>query len=279
MLFLIPAPAFAQSNGGIEKITMSPSSRTIKLDAGTVLRGSMDVINSGDVAFSFKVYTTPYTVSGESYDPNFTRTAANADAYSWVKLEKTDYPSLEPGQMVTVPYTIHVPETAAPGGHYGVIFAETKAREIGQTGVARQKRVGQILYLTVNGNYISGGKIAGFNLPFWQTKPPVVSTARVSNTGNVDFETEVRTVAKDLFGRTKFTYSGDPIVLPQTTRLIEMNWDKAPNFGLYNVSQSVKFLGSEHTNSNLVLVAPRWFPILLIIIVLSGVSYAVVQRR
>lgn len=275
---LLTVPVGAQNNSGVEKITMSPSSRTIKADAGSVIKGNMQVINSGGVAFDFTVYASPYSVKGEDYDPDFSGKVSNTKVQEWVRFDKTLY-SLEPGREQEVPYSVHIPEDAAPGGHYGVVFAETKARELGSTGVARQKRVGQVLYITVNGNYKSEGRIASFILPFWQTKPPVVSSARVTNSGNVDFETEVKTVAKDIFGRTKFTYTGDPVVLPDTTRLIEMEWEKAPNFGFFRVSQTVKFLGQEHKNNGFVLIAPRWFPVLLLVIILSGASYAIIQRR
>lgn len=278
LLPVVPQLAFAQEDADIEKITLSPSSKTVKADSGSRVTGTLEVHNTGTVAFDFEVYASPYGVRGENYDPEFTESKPNRDVYKWVRFSQTDF-SIEPGQKREVNYTLDIPADATPGGHYGVIFAETKARAIGNTGVERQKRVGQVIYATINGNYKSEGKLDNFILPFWQTKPPMISSARVTNTGNVDFETEVKTVAKDMFGRTKYEYTGDPIVLPDTTRLIEMKWEKAPTFGLFNVSQNIKFLGKEHTNNRLVLVAPRWFPVLVLIVVVSGAGYAVVTRR
>ena len=264
--------------GSEERITLSPSSTTLKVDAGQTVRGSMKITNNGDVAYGFSVYARPYTVSNEQYDPDFTTQKANTSIYKWVQFDQAAY-QVKPGETVEVNYAIRVPSDAAPGGHYGVLFAETDERGLEGTGVARKKRVGNLLYVTVNGVHKTAGEFQEFILPFWQNRAPLVSSARITNTGNVDFRAKVTTTAKDIFGRTKFVYNGDPIVLPETTRLVEMNWEKAPAFGLFSVRQTVEFLDQTHEDSGLVLVAPRWFPVVVALIMLVIGAYALRQKR
>lgn len=261
-----------------ERITLSPSSTTLKLDAGQTARGSMKITNNGDVAYGFNVYARPYAVTNERYDPDFTNQTANTSVYKWVQFDQTAY-QINPGETIEVTYAIRVPTNAAPGGHYGVLFAETNERGLEGTGVARKKRVGNLLYVTVNGAYKTSGELQEFILPFWQYRAPVESSARIKNTGNVDFKAKVNTTAKDLFGRTKFVYNGDPIVLPDTTRLAEMKWEKAPAFGLFNVRQTVEFLGQKHESGGFVLIAPRWFPVALILILVATGAYALYRKR
>lgn len=278
-LTLLSSAAIAQSQPDKkESITLSPSSDRFTIDAGSSRKGTMKVINSGDVAYDITLYARPYSVINENYDVNVNEPRPNADAFRWITFDKLSY-FVAPGQTVNVSYTINVPSGASPGGHYGVLFAETKANEIGQTGVGRQKRVGKVLYITVNGQYRMGGAVKEFILPFWQKGPVVQSSARVENTGNADFVAQVRTEAKDLFGTTKFTYTGDPVVLPETTRRVDMKWEKAPSFGLFNVHQTVEFLGKKHENSSYVLVAPLWFPILILGLLLGGIAYGVWRLR
>lgn len=278
VLFAAPAAVAQEAREQRESITASPASVSFKIDAGDAKRDSMQIINDGDVAYDFIVYARPYSVSNERYEPNFSAITANTNVQKWVQFDKTKY-HLEPGEKATVSYTIRVPADAAPGGHYGVLFAETQQRNLDATGVARQKRVGNLVYATVNGKARSGGTIKEFILPWWQTTPPLQSSARVTNTGNVDFDAQVTTIARDLFGRTKFTYTGDPIVLPGTTRLIEMPWEKAPHFGLFKVEQNVAFLDQKHQNSGYVLIAPRWFPFVVLLALAGGIGYAVSARR
>ena len=276
--FATMVSAVDQGGEPAERITMSPSSTDVNVDAGESVQGTMQVINDGDVAYGFSVYARPYSVSNERYEPNFTDQRTNTDVYTWVQFEQTSY-QVQPGESVEIPYTLRVPADAAPGGHYGVLFAETDEQVLSGTGVARKKRVGNLLYVTVKGTYTTAGELKEFILPFWQTSAPLQSSARIANTGNSDFNATVSTVAKDLFGRTKFTYTGEPIILPGTTRLIEMKWENAPNFGIFKVDQTVRFLDKTHRNSGLVLLLPKWAPVTLIIIVGAGAAYALLQRR
>lgn len=261
-----------------ERITLSPSSTSRTVDAGQTVSGSMKVVNDGDVAYGFNVYARPYAVSNELYDPDFTKQAANTNVYKWVQFAQTSY-TINPGQTIDVKYTLRVPVDAAPGGHYGVLFAETNEQGLEGTGVARKKRVGNLLYITVNGSYKTEGEIQEFILPFWQFKAPMMSSLRVKNTGNADFKAKVTTTAKSLFGQTKFTYTGDPIVLPGTTRLVEMKWDKAPAFGLFRVQQTAEFLGQAREHTGYVLIAPRWFPAILVVMLVGIGAYAIRQKR
>lgn len=276
LAFAVTTAVSAQEN--TETITLSPSSTTIEADAGDTKRGSMKVINNGDVAYGFSVYARPYSVANEVYEPDFTNPKSNTDVYKWAQFDQANY-LIEPGTEVEVNYTLRVPDDAAPGGHYGVLFAETDEQGLEGTGVARKKRVGNLLYVTVRGDYKTAAEFKGFNLPFWQTSAPIVSTARIANTGNADFRATVNTTATDLFGRTKFSYTGDPIVLPGTTRLAEMKWENAPSFGIFKVSQSADFLDQKQRNNGFLLIAPLWLPLALILIILGGGVYAVLKRR
>jgi hypothetical protein len=269
---------FASAAEEANSIALSPSSTSLKLNAGDVVSGSMKVINEGDTSYSFSVYARPYGVTNELYNPDFTTQNTNANVYKWVQFDQAKYQA-KPGQTIEVNYTIHVPSDAAPGGHYGVLFAETDADELAATGVARKNRVGNLLYVTVNGEHIEKGNLKGFVLPTWQTSAPMISSVRIENTGNVDFKAKVSTVAKDMFGRLKYTYTGEPAILPQTTRLAEMKWESAPNFGIFNVEQTAEFLNDKQQNSGLVLIAPKWAPIVIIIIIAAGAAYALLRRR
>jgi hypothetical protein len=275
---VIAAATTQAQSGEAERITLSPSSTSLTVDAGQTVSGSMKVVNDGDTAYGFNVYARPYAVSNELYDPDFTKQTPNTTVYKWAQFSQTSY-TIAPGQSIDVKYTLRVPADAAPGGHYGVLFAETNEHGLEGTGVARKKRVGNLLYITVKGTYTTEGNLQEFVLPFWQFKAPVESSLRIKNTGNAYFKTSVTTTAKDLFGQTKFTYTGDPVVLPGTTRLVEMKWDNAPAFGLFRVKQTAAFLGQKHEHSGYVLIAPRWFPVTLVLMLLAAGAYALHQKR
>ena len=273
------SPASAATEPGVERITMSPTSSDYSVDAGKTINDKLTIINDGAVAYDFLVYARPYSVSSEAYEPNFTATPKNADLYAWVQFAQTKY-HLEPGASTKINYTIRVPEGAAPGGHYGVIFVETQPSGQAATGsVLRKKRVGSIIYATVNGSYKNEGTANEVDIPFWQVQPPLHVSMKAKNTGNTDFIDTTRVVVKDVFGRVKHDATKDYVVLPQTTRKINSDWTGASWFGLYKVDVEQKVLGKTTASSGYVLMMPRYLPVALIVILLIGGLYAAYHRK
>lgn len=269
----------AQSPGD-ESITLSPVNSKYKIDAGDTVEDTLTIVNDGKVPYDFIVYSRPYSVTNEQYEPNFTDTPKNADAYGWVRFPKTKF-RIEAGKSIEVPYTVSVPKQAAPGGHYGVIFAETQPPENqgGGNSVVRKKRVGSILYATVNGQYTTSGEVTSTSIPFWQLQPPLHADSTVKNTGNSDFTNDITYTVKDVFGNVKYKEVKQYTVLPQTTRAFSLEWKDASWFGLYNVELEQTVLNKKTADSGYVLILPRYIPILLIVFVLIGGGYAWFRRK
>lgn len=263
-----------------ESITLSPVSTRFAIDAGQQRTGEMTIVNDGRTDYDFIVYARPYWVANESYDPVFTKSSKQSDAYQWVRLPQTKFHA-KAGGTVKVPYTIDVPGTAAPGGHYGVIFAETQPATTSEQGnsVERKKRVGMILYASVNGQTINKGEPLGNQAQFWQIQPPMKATAKVRNDGNVDFVDKVTFAVKDMFGNPKYVVVKEYPVLPQTSRTIALEWPESPWFGLFKVEIQQKFLDKELTTSHYVLMMPRLLPVLLLVLLLIGGGYALLRRK
>ncbi|RWZ78128.1 MAG: hypothetical protein EOT04_02780 [Candidatus Chaera renei] len=272
--------AQSQATPPQERITLSPTGKRYALPPGGSINDSLTVINDGDVPYDFVVYARPYTVIGEDYQPDFSRDVPGADAYQWVQFEASRY-SLQPGQKVTVNYSVRIPLNASPGGHYGVIFAESQpASQPGENSIVRKKRVGSILYVTVTGAYRQGGSFLGAKLPFWQTRPPLSGYARVQNTGNVDFETNLKLRVSDVFGRTKYQNETVYSVLPATVRRLPLVWQDVPPIGLFKVSADIKFLDQNRTVNFWVLIMPRWVAALMVLVIgAAGIYYVLKLRR
>lgn len=277
--FVFSASASAAPGPEVERITMSPTSRNYNVDAGQTVSDKLTVINDGGTAYDFLVYTRPYSVSGENYDPNFTATPKNADAYAWMQFAQTKY-HLEPGASVDINYTMRVPGEAAPGGHYGIIFVETQPSDkVSTSSVLRKKRVGSIVYATVKGDYKKEGQALDVSIPFWQLQPPLHADMKAQNTGNTDFIDATRVTIKDVFGKVKYDETKDYVVLPQTTRKINFDWSQASWFGLYNVEVQQKITDKTTSKNGYVLMMPRYLPIALIVVLLIGGAYAIHRRK
>jgi hypothetical protein len=261
-----------------DSITLSPVSQRFALDAGSQGSNKVTVRNDGTTVSNFLVYSRPYSLKNEAYEPDFEKTSSTTDVYQWMSFEKTSY-TLNPGESIDIPYTIKVPATAAPGGHYGVVFIETQPPAGGNDSVSRKKRVGSIILANINGKTIQTGDVLSTSAPFWQTTPPMTVQSRVTNTGNTDFQAQTTFTIKDLFGSMKYRATQDFTIYPGTTRKVTLAWNGAPWFGLYKVDQSVKVLDKTNDSSHFVLMAPRWLPVTLIVLLAIGASYATLRRK
>lgn len=279
-LFPVPIATAAESADAVtESILLSPTFKRYALDAGSTKQDSFDILNDGKTAFNFVVYARPYSVNNEAYTPDFVSGAKNADAYKWVQFEQPSY-TVEPGQTITVNYTVRVPRGATPGGHYGVLFAETQPdTATGGTSIIRKKRVGAIVYATVNGDVRTSGKLSATTVPFFQSSPPLTIRSTIANSGNTDFTVKSSVQVSDVFGNVKHKAIKEVTVLPQQPRQVNNDWQNPAWIGLYKVEQTNQFLDTTKTSSSYTLLVPIWAYLTLAALILGRILYAVLLRR
>lgn len=276
-MFAFPGTTNAANEQSSEGIAASPVIQRYRLNAGESKQDSVTIINDGETAFDFILYARPYSVKGELYDPDFQTSSPSTDVYRWIQFEKTSY-RLDPHQRITVPYTINVPDSAATGGHYGVIFAETQPAKTDNSSVVRKKRVGTLVFTTVNGTIRQTGTITEMNIPFWQTEPPLATSLKINSTGNTDFVASSKITVKDLFGNTKYSHEINYSVLPSTTRKVDLKWDGAPWFGLFQTTLDTKALDRPTSQTSYVLILPRYVPFVIVFVLIIGGGYAAYRR-
>lgn len=257
-LLLCAGVAFPQPASALEEsITLSPPQKNYSIKAGESIVDELTVINYGDVAYDFVVYTAPYSVKDDKYTPDFTSQTENGDAYKWVRFNQTKWRA-EPKQVVKVPYTLAASPGAAAGGHYGVIFVETQPTAEDATGVTRKKRLAMILYTNVDGPTVTAGSVKSISSAWFQTTPPLRADVVVENTGKTDFSAKSKFIVKDLFGTVKYSNEKENAVLPATTRSIDHVWDRPAWVGVYKLRTEVTVLGKVTAKESFVIMAPKW---------------------
>lgn len=279
-LFPVAAPVLAADNKATESITLSPAVSRPVLDAGGTMSGKITIINDGTSDYSFLVYARPYSVTGEQYDPNYTVVNEKTQAYQWVEFTQTKF-KLAAGQKVDVPYSVNVPKNAAGGGHYAVLFAETQPEDVGEgSSVMRKKRVGSLLYMTVNGRLSLAGSVESWDARTWQTSRPLTSTLRLKNNGNTHFQADIQVNYTDLLGKKRFELNKQLFVLPGTTRRIPVEWADAPIIGIYKASGTVSYLNkSETLPARYIVLLPVYFLAATVAVILFAAILIVIKRR
>lgn len=276
-LILVGQPASA--NQSREEITLSPAS--VKLDGapGENQTGSFKVINSGEGQLRFTVYARPYSVQTEDYTPDYTQVAERSSVYRWVQFDLTEG-SLQPGDEANINYTIRIPETASPGGHYSVLFAETVPEADEEQMVVRNKRVGTIVRLTVDGEHEERGRTESIKLGRFWLDAPLLGEIRIENTGNVDLDAQTSLTVWSLFGRELHREVRTSAVFPDQPRRIAMEWTDGGAFGVYKVALVSEVLDESTSLERYVVRVPTWGLVLLaVVIILAGGLYAGYRQK
>lgn len=267
---------FAQ---GDETIIMSPASEQLNLKAGEQTSSKLTVINDGETEYGVKMSSAPFRVQGEEYEKFFDRPQYGEDSSRWVKFSINEF-SLKAGERREVGYTVSVPTGAAPGGHYAVLFAETQPAETGT--VVRKKRVGELLYMTVDGVLNKSGRVDSWQADFWQTSAPLTSQVRLGNDGNVHYTAKTEIAITDIFGRRKAHLLDESIILPKTLKQIYFDWKEAPGLGLFRVSGSVEYLDRTEVlpaKTVLMLNATSFVVFALILTLIISFSIYIARRQ
>ncbi len=264
-----------------QTITLSPSSAELKLNQGSVTSGSFQVLNQGIGKFNFKVYPAPYSIKGEDYTPDFEPIAGAINPADWIKFSVANS-SVDTGGSVTVNYKITVPKNVQDGGYYLAAFAETDNPKA-SVGVTINERVGLLLFVQVGNNVVNAGSVVDWKSGFLQ-KPPLISVAKVENTGSIYLKANYTYKVSDIFGNVKFSVDGQKYIFPQTRRSITFPWKNSPSFGLFKVSANMNFLGSDHKlPTKYVLVmssAARIYSIIaLVVIVVASIIFGFVKKK
>jgi hypothetical protein len=270
-------PAHAQANTS-QNVTVSPATTLISLKAGQTVEKTLQILNSGGDAYSVTTEPFPYSVKGLEYSPQFTQVPGTTETTSWIKILSPPA-TITPQKSTTIAYTVTVPVGTAPGGYYAVLFAETQPiSQTPGTGIVPRNRVGNILYITVEGPVEMSGTVTADHIGGFRYQPNIPVGFKVSNTGGVHFQTTAKISIKSITGKELHNASVDRYVLPQTQREISVDWAPPAPVGIYTVSRSAIVAGTNRTlpDERIIYIQP-WVIIFAGILIISIILFFATQ--
>lgn len=271
------------------RLQISPAIMQIELKPGMTKTETFRVQNTGSKAFKFAVEVSPYNVTGDDYEPNYTAGERYNDIVDWVTFSQ-DTGEIEPGKMVEITATIKVPQDVPAGGQYAMIAASIVNDKVdGETegdnsSVSMVQRVGILLYSSVEGGETrKEATVVENKLPSFIFTPPITATSLVKNIGNVHVEATYTLQVYPFFGGEEvYTNEENPVkltILPETQRFNSISWDGAPALGIFRVKQTVKVLDQVVTEEKVVFLCPVWFLFIIILIIFCVIFWIVSRVR
>lgn len=268
-------------------LQVSPVKQKISLTPGSKFSGTFKVQNVGTQPFNYSVSATPYSVTNEQYNPDYTNVTTYSQMADWITFDKkTEKGTLQPGTTVDVKYYVNVPENAPAGGQYAALMAQTDSGNANNATIAVVHRVGMILYAAVPGETKVDGEIIKNTVNSFYFNPPLTVTSLVKNTGNIEQTAKYHVKIYPLFSNEALFNTDDAEegaydrdVVPETSRFNSITWERAPTIGLFSVEQTIEFAGKTSTVSKLVLICPLWLLFIIFALVFFVIFWLVSRHR
>lgn len=220
LIVWIPRQAFA--------LTITPIRYEISGTPGEVISETITLVNETSTPELYYVSFANFEAQGDSGSPTFVD--PKDDLGSWMTTEQASV-ALNPGQQKTIPFHIHIPKDAEPGGHFAALFwGTTTSAAPGQVSVG--SKTGALVLLSVKGDVKEQGGLLDFslrnNVHFYRSLP-IGFQYRFSNQGGDRVKPSGHVIIRSIFGWRVKKLSANPFdgnVLPGTTRKFSPEWAK-----------------------------------------------------
>ena len=207
-------------------------------DPGAVINDGVTLFNYGTEQLTFRVYgVDAFNTETGAIDVTL-GTDDPTNAGSWVTMAQ-EYITLPAGDQATIPFTLTIPENAAPGDYRGAILASNQARSTGndQQVVVLDRRTGTNMYIRVNGPLSAELAIENMSTDYHGSLHPLAGKATVSytivNRGNVSLSgtAQVSVGGPLKLGKQTLPPSDFPTLLPGGSAPITVELDQVPALG------------------------------------------------
>ncbi len=267
--------------------TVMPMSQNINLKAGETFTGSIVIAYPADAEedISYAVSVSPYSVIGENYTADLLTESNTTLITDWITIENPEG-TLNPNETATINFTITVPEDAPAGGQYAALTvrsANDETETASSGGINNIFEIASVIFADVEGETIHSGELTQNSVPSFSVSNPPSTEITVSNTGNVHEAAVTKITIRNIFtGETIFPTENDPsefieYIMPGTTRYSTRELSNLTDLGLFEVTQTVDYLGETSTVSSVLFQAPVWFLILAGITIVV-IIYATIRR-
>jgi Predicted membrane protein len=264
--------------------------RDLTLLPGQTYEGIYKIYNEGQNDISIVIGISPFSYSADYKNVDLIRSSSFNQIQEWVEIDK-DPIDLKSGELKNIPFKINVPEDARGGGQYfAFINRINPGSEPDEKGgmVSGVKQIGLTVGTKIEAEDLNAcAKVTNQHAAFWQIKAPLETKASVENCGNIDFTAHGKIkIENALFGGgVAYETSDDEKVEIQvfpnnesTIRDVEINWDNAPEIGLFKVTQEISIGDKTETITKTVLMLPIWV-IIVAIIVITMILLAIVIEK
>ena len=282
VLFYSAGRVQADDTAVSQTLSVSPTLFQMNATPGQTWQSEIRVINVNNYDITVYPQVVNFAPQGETgqgdFIPVFASETNGQTLAEWVDMTKEGI-TIPKQQTVSVPFTIHCPPNAAPGGHYAAILIGTKSGSgEGESALKTAQFVSSLFFVRVAGDVQESGTIREFrSTETILQSPEATFEVRFQNTGNVHLQPQGDITIYNMWGEERGTI---PInhqthfgnVLPQSIRKFTFTWkseESAFDIGRYRAVVTLGY--GEDTKSFVTSTTYFWIvPYTQILIFLGG---------
>ena len=218
-------------------ITVTPPLFQATQAPGTEWRSQLRLVNSNNYDITVTVVPQDFHPDGETGNAVLEDGAKGDPTDShrmsgWIEVPPGVL-TIKRGTIAEIPFTIRVPVSADPGGHYGGLLVSTQpGNTAGVSGAGVSSGISSLIFLRVPGDVVEKGSIRDF-----YTEKDVIETPdahfvlRFENEGNVHIVPQGSIVITNMWGKVRGKVNINESstfgnVLPSSTRKFEFAWNE-----------------------------------------------------
>ncbi len=300
-LTTVPAYAEEEEDSNANSLRVSPSGTRLSLVPGDLLVDevpgcvssvsdscSVEVQNTGKKPFKYKVYFSPYVVSGSDNKLSFAEedSTSHTQISRWLKVKdssgnyvKEATFSINPGETQTVKYQVEIPDDIPGGSQYAVLWAQIVSDDIGSSGIQTVGQVGSVISGSSATGTVRSAEISDVEMTRFTFGGSLHAGAKVRNTGNDDFSIDYTYVVNNFFGGERYRDQQSLAAYPETDYEINVNWEEPPLLGIFHVEFKVTAAGEEATKTGLVIIMPIFVLVLMILLLTIVIVWIIIIIR
>lgn len=227
ILTFFPGMVFAQQQISVK---IQPTLIEEKVDPGMTLTRTLTIANLGPTTQTFYPTTKDITSIGPDGHPIYSNEKPDREGLAlstWITFADKEV-VVSPGSSKQVQITIHVPENASPGSHFGGAFLtyQSPTEITNASGVGYE--VGTVINLQISGKIVELASVRSFSSnKYIYSDAKVHFATKVENSGNVFIRPRGLIEITNMFGKKVATLPVNDAgagVLPKDTRVYDTDW-------------------------------------------------------
>ncbi len=204
LIFLYPSISSAQDS---LTLSVSPTLFDMSVEKSQAWKSNIKIVNVNKYDLTIYLDVVNFVPRGENGEVSFIPISDTEQDGStlaeWFQISHEPF-TIPREQTLEIPFTINVPDNAAPGGHYSAIMVGTKPPQenTGQTKVQTSQVVTSLVFARVAGDVIESGSIREFRTTgTFLNNPEATFELRFENKGNVYIQPQGEIKITNMWGQ------------------------------------------------------------------------------